>query len=268
MNKKEITGIAVGGLLHDIGKFAERSSLYAKGSATDVKKLFWRHHAFQTDQVMAELFPESTEKTISHEVLGTSSLRHLAARHHCPGNKLQCLIQCGDGLAAGHERQRKDPEAKQYSTADQTTKDQQPLISILSRINLPEFKTSPPGHDRHYRIQVPCLKSDDLSDSLQMPDSMHPCPGSEYQSTAVQTDYPIHWRNFVKALKPNPDAPSPFDLIDNFDTILEICRLYQWCLPETTRRQDLSDVALFEQGIETASTPARPAPHSYSETLT
>lgn len=248
MDKELIAGIAVGGLLHDIGKFAERSSLYTKGDEKVVKKTFRWDHSFHTDQVLAELFPESSARTISHDLLGTSSLRDLAARHHYPRtNKLQGLIQCGDWLAAGHERQRNDLEGKLYGMKGQATKGQQPLISILSRINLPESKIESPGHDMHYRIQVPSLERN------MPPDTMHPCPGSEYPSTAVQAAYPVHWRNFLQALQLKSGAPSPFDLIDNFDTVLEICRLYQWCLPETTRRQDLSDVSLFEHQKVTAA---------------
>ncbi len=239
MDKKLITGIAVGGLLHDIGKFAERSSFYPKGDEREVKRVFRWDHPFHTDQVLIELFGERAEETISHDLMGTSSLRDLAARHHRPRNKLQSLIRCADWLAAGHERQRSDVEAKLYPMTGSTTKDQQPLISILSRINLPEIKKGP-CTDMFYRIQLPELEREKTAEI------MHPCTGVDYPATEVQAAYKTHWHNFAQTIRPSPDTPSSFDLIDNFDTILEICRLYQWCLPETTRRQDLSDVSLFE----------------------
>jgi len=247
MDKKTITGIAVGGLLHDIGKFAERSSLYAKGDEKEVNEKFKYGHSFHTYQVLEEFFPESAAKEISHDLMGTSSLRDLAAQHHKPDNKIQAFIQIADWHAAGHERQPSDTDAKQYAMAGRSTKDQQPLISILSRINLPELKSTPSGQDMYYRIQVPSLEQDIT------PNDMHPCSEKEFPAVDVQAAYKTHWHNFVQTIRPTPGTSSPLDLIDNFDTILEICRLYQWCLPETTRRQDLSDVSLFEHQKATAA---------------
>lgn len=247
MYKELITGIAVGGLLHDIGKFAERSSLYAKGNEEEIKKNFRWDHPYHTAQVLTELFPESADKVVGHELVGESTLRDLAARHHLPRMKIQSFIQVADWHAAGHERVRSDLESNRYAMQGKSTKNQQPLISILSRINLPELKDVNAGPDMFYKIQVAALEREASAQG------MHPCSSDKYPSPDVQKAYKSHWQSFAKMLTPEPDAPFPLDLIENFDTILEVCRLYQWCLPETTRRQDLSDVSLFEHQKATAA---------------
>lgn len=247
MDTELIKSIAFAGIVHDIGKFAERTGHYEKGDPDVIKKKYRWDHPFHTAQILADIFPRCVETIVGDESVGSSSLQDLAARHHLPGNKLQKIMQRADWFAAGHERKRSDQEARLYKMSGHETKSQQPLISILSRICLPEEKHENNSEDMYCRIRVPSLAREDFTEKV------HPCPGRMYPAANVREDYKEHWHSFVGEFLQQDGDKCSLDPLVHFETILEICRLYQCCLPETTRRQDLSDVSLFEHQKATAA---------------
>ena len=247
MDKELLKGISIASLFHDIGKFAERTYMVERGERSEIWKKYKYDHAYHTEQALLDLFPKSVTKDLGSKAGNTYTILDLAAHHHRPRNSLETIIQQADQIAAGHEREPTDEEAARYDTEGRERKSQIPLVSILSRIGLRDQSPDASRTGMRYRIRVPPLDRN-IDD-----EEIYPCLQERYESLTVRKDYKRHWQEFVKEIKPQQQGERGLDIIDHFDTLLEVCRLYQWCLPETTRAQDLSDVSLFEHQKATAA---------------
>jgi len=174
------------------------------------------------------------------------NILNLAARHHKPRNIFEEIIKEADCISAGHDRASAD-ELSAYDTKGRERKSQVPLISIFSRINLPMIRRDYLNTDMRYRIVVPPLADGDSYKTA------FPQTPSQYASNQVREDYKIHWKNFIREIKAQSTEETGLDIIDHFDTLLEICRIYQWCIPASTRKEDMPDVSLFEHQKATAA---------------
>lgn len=56
--KDTVLKISLAGLLHDIGKFAERAFAVDQGDKDSVQQNYRYSHAFSTEQVLKNIFPD------------------------------------------------------------------------------------------------------------------------------------------------------------------------------------------------------------------
>ncbi len=238
--KETVLKIALAGLLHDIGKFAERAFAVDQGEKDSVRQEYNYSHAFSTEQVLKNIFPECLEKRIDNSLdIKDCTVLNLAARHHKPRHAYEVMISEADRIASGHERAKAD-EASGFETKGRERKSQIPLLSILGRICLKNAPINDASKNMRYRITTPPLRHDETFEKG------FPVTSEEYNATQVRSDYKKHWQKFREAI-------TGIDPEKQFETFFEICRMYQWCLPASTKKEELPDVSLFEHQKATAA---------------
>ncbi len=244
MNFHLVKLVSIAGIFHDIGKFAERAGDVSTVSKEMVHQEYRYGHACHTERVLESLF--SGRASWSPRSFPGINVLNLAARHHRPRNSYELLIAEGDRIASGHERMKAD-EAADYDVGGTDRKSKVPLINILARVRL-EDKADPfLCEDWRYRLRT--VSSIFVPGKLS---EIYPCQGSEYDATMVKSDYQKHWAAFKNTLTRRHDGRQ-LDLFENLETIFEVCRNYMWCLPASTRKEELPDVSLFEHSKVTAA---------------
>ena len=142
MNRQELLAassrVALAGLVHDIGKFAERAGVdpgaelleanlhqYARRRQADGRQWFSHRHAAYT-ALAIDLLERHFPKLKGSEVTPFAawdaadvddSLINAAARHHVPETALQWIIATADRVASGFERETFD----RYNDAEEGT---------------------------------------------------------------------------------------------------------------------------------------------------
>jgi len=93
MNKELLKGIAIAGLFHDIGKFAERAYAIEPGDPDMVRQDYNYGHAFNTEQALEKLFSEEVLSRNLHNRIGMQecTILNLAARHHKPRHAYEAM---------------------------------------------------------------------------------------------------------------------------------------------------------------------------------
>lgn len=245
MNTKLLKSITAAGLFHDIGKFMERAYVTEPADSDMVRQEYRYAHAQHTEQALELLFGESVSQCIEGETDVECNILNLAARHHNPRNAYEIIISEADRLASGHDRALAD-EDYQYATQGRERKSQVPLLSIFARISLPFIDSQTPARDRYYRLGKPSIDHPDQTAML------FPCDEQAYPALDVRADYKRHWAAFKDAIR-GYNGKDSLDMNDHFETLLELCRLFQWCLPASTRKEEMPDVSLFEHQKATAA---------------
>jgi CRISPR-associated protein Csm1 len=242
MDQELLKAISIAGLLHDIGKFAERAGALALGDRDMVAQEYRYAHAHHTEQALKSLFPAGQ---LERGFAGSTEVNvlNMASRHHKPRNIYELIISQADRIASGHERSEGDALAD-YDTGGRERKRQTPLVSILSRIKL--LGEQAKLHDFRYKINHAAV-----SGSVEASTSFFPVPKDEYNYGQVEEDYVRHWYHFKEAIQPS--SIKGLDLFAQLPVILSLCRDFQWCLPASTRKEELPDVSLFDHQKITAA---------------
>ncbi|MEW6288432.1 MAG: type III-A CRISPR-associated protein Cas10/Csm1 [Thermodesulfobacteriota bacterium] len=232
-------------MFHDLGKFAERAYAVEPDDQDMVQQEYRYAHAHHTELALKQLF---AEERLNQTYGGDRecTILNMATRHHKPrkGNIYETIIAEADRISSGHERAKGD-NASSYDTQGREKKSKTPLISIMSRIRLKKYAADP-GEDWRFRIREEgCLYGADAQEHIP------PVPAGEYGPEQVQSDYRQHWESFVKAIRPGQEFG--LDIVDHFPTLLEICRAWQWCLPASTRKEEMPDVSLYDHQKATAA---------------
>jgi len=238
MTVKRRKAIAAAAILHDIGKFAERAGVIDEIDPAEAEQEYRYGHAANTTVALSLIFGSKVEERISTAASSEENLLNLASRHHKPRGSIAAeIIVCkADRLVSGHERMKSDDEALEYETVRRERKSQVPLISILGRISAKGSMDSESGDsgDRYYRLSPIQTVDGEYSD-------LFPVEEDDYPASQVRKDYPRLWDDFRATLQENGVHP-----VDEVDTLIEVSRLYQWCIPASTRKEELPDVSLFE----------------------
>lgn len=236
--------ISIAGLYHDIGKVAERAKDVDSVNKDEVHQEYRYSHAYHTEKVLTTLFKERV--SWCPEGFPSVNVLNLASRHHNPRNNYEHLIAEADRLASGHERMKSD-KAADYDVEGRERKSKVPLISIFSRIRLEDIVVAPLEEDWRYRLTpvTSVFSSYDLN-------KIYPCRSSDYTAPSVEKDYRKLWHEFKEAIKIEKHGKK-LDLFDNAETLYEIYREYMWCLPASTRKEEMPDVSLFEHSKATAT---------------
>ena len=103
MNKELLQALSIAGMVHDIGKFAERAYAVETGDPDMIQQEYRYAHALHTEQALKLLFPEEQlARRIGDDAECT--VLNLATRHHKPRTTLELIVAEADRIAAGHER--------------------------------------------------------------------------------------------------------------------------------------------------------------------
>lgn len=245
MNTEILQAISIAGMLHDIGKFAERANAVEPGDPDIVQQEYRYGHGFHTEQALKLLFPEEhLSKTIGEGVECT--VLNLAARHHKPRNIFELIIAEADRIASGHERVTGDGDSG-YDTGGRERKSKTPMLSIMARIRLKKHADRSAGSDDwRYRINP-----EGLAYSAESFQSLFPVPSSDYGPDAVRSDYQDHWQAFLRTIGAGNGLG--LDLFGQTATLFDVCRAFLWCLPASTRKEEMPDVSLYDHQKATAA---------------
>lgn len=245
MNKELLQALSIAGMVHDIGKFAERAYAIETGDPDMIQQEYRYAHALHTEQALKLLFPEEQlARTIGDDAECT--VLNLAARHHKPRSTLELIVAEADRIASGHERASADV-ASDYDTGGRERKSKTPMTSIMARICLKkDANTTIASEDWRYRINHEGLAWSEAENHR-----VFPVTPDTYGAEDVRRDYCDHWRTFLHAVV--PEQGLGLDLFAHTDTFFDVCRTYQWCLPASTRKEEMPDVSLYDHQKVTAA---------------
>lgn len=212
MNERE--QIVLGALLHDIGKFRERTfeplPEWAGGYRREAK---YNHEPFSA------LF---VEEWMSHWPTDLHSLRRLVLKHHNPSLPDEQLVSLADRLSANERAEAEGDEEGARGRAEST------LRTTLSRVELNGRQADEPLYHKLLKLS--------LDRDVLMPDK-------DVQGSAES--YLDLWRAFTQEMPRVPRGDTA--------TLLAVLRKYSWAIPSDTRRDIIPDISLFHHLKTTAA---------------
>ncbi len=250
--------IAYAGLLHDLGKFHERTALPLAGDRDGLATQYCPHgishtHAAHTggawdeieaaapDLVRGDLWPFAS-RSAGQDI--TDSMANAAAAHHRPGTFLQWIVATADRAASGFERQKFDD----YNEADDdigfTSKNryQTRMVSLFEQLRLGDASGA---HRLDHAIPLAPLS----------PESIFPLQRAETEPAddkTAQAQYAGLWRQFLAALDaiPRSHRQSWPLWLDHFDAAW---LTYTHAIPAATNRGVVPDVSLYDHSKAVAA---------------
>ncbi len=249
--------IALAGLLHDLGKFAERADLpidrgmleahvhqYSPYHQSHAKDRGWFSHKHAAYTALAFDRIETRLPKVRGDVETTpfgadidDSLINAAARHHRPETYLQWLIATADRVASGFERSEFDRYNAAESEQTPTKKNHYTarLLTLFEQIRLDDGK-EPMVFQRRYRLEP------------MTPAALFPVSAVGYEhddQDGARQEYARLWAGFERALAGIPashrDALPLW--LDHFET-LWAC--YASAIPSATAFNVKPVVSLFD----------------------
>ncbi|MDE0209873.1 MAG: hypothetical protein OXJ64_08315, partial [Boseongicola sp.] len=240
-----VQDVAIGALLHDIGKLLQRSSSMRltteqKGRASDVLPVYKGRHSHWHALWSDAFFDWVEEEHLPWpKDVNPGWVRDLAIYHHRP---LQAypdapeliiteLITVADRLASGYERRPRDIDEE----LDERHRDKFrriPMTAIVPSLRLEETGPEPHGHQLPGELDA---------------DAMLPTPGREGPDIGDRTfscyaetweGFQEGWRTLVTMLGPDADA-CLFE-----EALLGLCERWLWSVPSSTI--DEPDISLLD----------------------
>ncbi len=252
--KKAVNMIAAAGLLHDLGKFAERADAASPEDKDWIEQEFKYSHAGTTACWLQKLWGDDTVLSPIDSDNREINLHNLAARHHKPRNPFEMIVTEADCLAAGHERAAGESDERDGYSG----KSRVPLHSIMERIALteePERKAkgllSKNEFNSRYKLRPLRFGQEEKRPWEQ--EDFFPVHADRYPPEQVESDYKIMWQSFCEELTGGSKGNVLIDPVNDVDMIFHLMKKYTWCMPESTRYQDLPDVSLFDHCKATAA---------------
>ncbi|MFN4148834.1 MAG: type III-A CRISPR-associated protein Cas10/Csm1, partial [Rhodocyclaceae bacterium] len=258
--------VALAGLLHDLGKFAERARLEVEKPLLETWKQLdcphWEgrpshiHAAYTTAGFRAcERQLPKRERLMAAPFAGPNepdaddSLINAAARHHRPQTFLQWIIATADRLASGFERE----EFARYNQATDTT--DKKLDHYTTRLwpLLEVIRLAPPAG----RAEVAQAATPEHRYPLKAlsPAAIFPVPAKACETAdkaAAQADYLKLWQVFKDGLDAIP-ASHRDNLplwLDHFDSLW---LAFTHAIPSATAGNTRPDVSLYDHSRTTAA---------------
>ncbi len=214
---------ALGGLLHDIGKFSQRAFRESEGLGAQSRGMTsmicptGRHggpthlHTLYTNEFVETL-------PFLPGALDRSRVANLAAYHHRPDTDEQRVITAADWLSSGMER-RADEESPEGNRHFRRVR----LFSVASTIALPDLEPAKPS---------PLLLRE-CNPGETFPDASPPV-------VDLTEEYRSLWNRFTACWAANR-CGDPLGFVNRAISILE---RFTWCIPSATNA--VPDISLFD----------------------
>ncbi|MGQ4808490.1 CRISPR system single-strand-specific deoxyribonuclease Cas10/Csm1 (subtype III-A) [Candidatus Entotheonellaceae bacterium PAL068K] len=204
----------LGALLHDIGKFRERTSESLPAWAQP-----FQPEAKYSHEPFSALF---VEEWLGHWPQDLHTLRRLVLKHHNPDLPDEQVVSLADRLSANERAEAENNTEGARGRADST------LRTVLSRVELN-------GRGRDVPVyQQLCALS--LGREVLFPDP---------EACGSADAYRRLWQAFTEEIRQAP----PGDLT----TLLALLRKYTWAIPSDTRYKTVPDVSLYHHLKTTAA---------------
>ena len=217
--KNKVFLAALAGLLHDVGKFAQRGAERGSLQGKDAAQMYGRYHAMLTADFLKEILPFGDD------------VRLPAANHHVPQSHLDWVVKAADVLSAG---ERADPPQGEDDRIAQPRQ----LLSIFSVLKADDVCWKDDKSKwRFFPLKKLALDEQVIFPSTNLPDEQ------------VWGIYEKMWADFKKeagAIKPVTDI-EPY-----LEAMLALIQRYGWCMPSAYYRAR-PDVSLYDHSRMTAA---------------
>ena len=258
--------VAFAGLVHDLGKFAQRAELgvpkerkethqqlYCRQREID-GKIFWTHeHAACTalffdvlekgapDLVRGDAYPFAS-RSAGGDI--TDSIINAAAAHHKPETFLQWIIATADRVASGFEREEYDDIVKP-ERSDHITKR---LRSLLEEVSFEDGKTE--STDLHTAFPLKPLSAASL-----FPKKIDEVESADKEKAS--DEYRSLWYAFSEAIDTHAKEPIPDAFRKNWGLWLDVFdtawMTYTALIPSAAAFGVRPDVSLYDHSKATAA---------------
>lgn len=245
--------VAFAALLHDLGKFHERTGLPVNGDLAALTTLYKYSHAahtggmwdivekFAPDLLRGDVSPFSG-RTSGADI--TDSMANAAAAHHKPDTLLQWIIATADRAASGFERTKFDEynADAEGETPQHKNRFQARMMSLFEQIKI--NAQAPAGQLKHaYPLRA-------LGPEAIFPDKRAVIEPNE--DKAAQAEYAALWEQFLQALKSIPKSHrNNWPLwLDHFDSAW---LTFTQAIPSATNRGVVPDVSLYDHSKAVAA---------------
>jgi CRISPR-associated protein Csm1 len=251
--------IAFAALLHDFGKFHERTGALPPNADYDaLKTLFCPHgvshtHAahtggvwdviepFAPDLLRGDLAPFASRH--SAESTGadiTDSMVNAAAAHHKPASFLQWIIATADRAASGFERQKFDEYNESRDDINEFTHKNRFQARLVTL-----FEQTAPARNLDHAYPLAAIS----------PQALFPQARAKVEPSddkAAQAEYAALWKQFLQAIDTIPKSHrTNWPLwLDHFDTAW---LAFTHAIPSATNRGVVPDVSLYDHSKAVAS---------------
>lgn len=257
--------VALAGLLHDLGKFAERARIQVDRDRLDSQVSqycpFRRQGGYHTHKhaaytalawdVIEPMLPEVTgEDVFPFAAWNTpevdDSLVNAASRHHKPETFLQWIVATADRVASGFEREKFEA----YNQSEDKTREGRThytarLLTLFEQIDPDSEKTAPRVGDLAWGYPLKPL-------SVK---ALFPAKASEVEpdrNDRGQAEYATLWRDFLEALERIPSSHrANWSLwLDHFDAAWTC---YTQAIPSATAFGTRPEVSLYDHSRAVAA---------------
>ncbi|SDX05974.1 CRISPR-associated protein Cas10/Csm1, subtype III-A/MTUBE [Nitrosomonas eutropha] len=245
--------VAFSALLHDLGKFHERTGQPVNGDLAALTTLYKYSHAAHTGgmwDVVEKFAPDLLRGDVSpfsgrtSGVDITDSMANAAAAHHKPGTLLQWIIATADRAASGFERKKFDEynADAEGETPQHKNRFQARMMSLFEQI-----RTNPQAPAGQFAYAYP-LRA--LGPEAIFPDKRAAVEPDGDKS--AQAEYAVLWEQFMQALTFIPQSHrSNWPLwLDHFDSAW---LAYTQAIPSATNRGVVPDVSLYDHSKAVAA---------------
>lgn len=271
MNPKELLAascrVALAGLVHDIGKFAERAGIdpgtellesnlhqYARRQQAGGRQWFTHRHAAYTAvaiDLLERHFPRLKGEDVAPFAAWDTpdvddSLINAAARHHKPETALQWIIATADRVASGFERETFD----RYNDAEEGTETggdhfSARQLTLFEQIRLDGTDIRKATLQYRYALEP-------LSPKAIFPQIAKDCEPPKRNREEAKRQYRALWDQFAKAMEAIPASHQDrLDLwLDHFDTLLAT---FAHSIPSATAFGVRPEVSLYDHSKAVAA---------------